>query len=306
MDWLAPYALPGIIGVSAIAALVAFGLALRRSSGSETDEPLEASNRRFVMHLGQASAAVCFGAIAGLAAIAALAPAPVTHAPPAPPPRLSSTDDDTGLAMLARQLAAEVVRLRGELRLVQDQPRQQASPGGVHPGAGESLPQTTATSGAPIDGTIHPRDPAARNARSVVPSPPLTLRQAADARVREWSAGFSLERTRDRLSATVAGVRVELATGQSTRATGGAAHTLRLIDSAGQPLKGASITLRGLAADGTTVEIPLDPVEVPGAYRSRSSTTEPLRELRLRVVLPDRRFELPLGHEASRFAQADR
>jgi hypothetical protein len=77
-------------------------------------------------------------------------------------------------------------------------------------------------------------------------------------------------------------------------------QAIRLSDSTDRPLSGADVTLHGQMADGATVGTPLDPGPEPGVYRGRvMMTAEGPRDLRLRVVQHDRRFELSLAHAVS-------
>ena len=76
--------------------------------------------------------------------------------------------------------------------------------------------------------------------------------------------------TAGNLSAEADGIRAELSTDPERRARGQeTTYKLRLFDSAGKPLTGARVTLRGRMADGMTVLAPLRPLPEPGIYRGR-------------------------------------
>lgn len=299
MEWLAPYPLVGIIVLSALGALVMCGLAL---SGRRSAPPRATVDRgRFVTRRGHVCTAVCFGVIAVLGAVTLTTRAPSVHAPPAASQPPDAADVGTDLMLLVRQLAAEVVRLRGELSRVNDQAREQLSDGGGPLGAAPSVPPTKPMTPERHDGDARrPGDRAVANGSSVQSSPAMSRRHAADARVGDGAEEFSLEMTPEHLRVTVGNVRVEVGSDQDT------AYIVRLLESSGQPLLGARIVLHGLGADGTTVEVPFEPTHAPGTYRGRLATTDPLREPRLRVVLRDTRFELPLADEPSQLARSRR
>lgn len=90
--------------------------------------------------------------------------------------------------------------------------------------------------------------------------------------------------------------RVDLASRHEERAgKGSIVYTARVRDPDGQPLAGADVSLHTVLSDGTRREIRLRPTSGPGAYRGRVSVGARFpAELRVRVVLDGRRFEVPI------------
>jgi hypothetical protein len=87
--------------------------------------------------------------------------------------------------------------------------------------------------------------------------------------------------------------RVEVSRAASPDAT---TFTVRLTDPRGQPLPDAQVWLRQKSTDGFVRETPLEPVSPAGNYRG-AVAGGPRREetLSVRVVLGDRRMEMPLA-----------
>jgi hypothetical protein len=76
---------------------------------------------------------------------------------------------------------------------------------------------------------------------------------------------------------------------------GGEAYVVRLSDQAGRPAAGAQVSLLVRTANGALLDIPLGSGPEPGTYHA---TVPPLDQtpvdLRIRVVMSNRRFEIPL------------
>src|SRR5216683_712461 len=102
---------------------------------------------------------------------------------------------------------------------------------------------------------------------------------------------------RDVVSPRFAGLpRVELVRNPAAASEGrGEAYTARIWEAAGQPLAGAKVSLVGSMADGTVLDIPLDPGPEPGTYRGTGPPgRSALVDLRIRVLTSDKRVEVPL------------
>src|SRR5712691_784252 len=102
---------------------------------------------------------------------------------------------------------------------------------------------------------------------------------------------------RDVVSPRFAGLpRVELVRNPAAASEGrGEAYTARIWEAAGQPLAGAKVSLVGSMADGTVLDIPLDPGPEPGTYRGTGPPgRSALVDLRIRVLTSDKRVEIPL------------
>jgi hypothetical protein len=158
--------------------------------------------------------------------------------------------------------------------------------------------------------------PSERSGAGAIGAPPATAERApgsgpvgrpsrSRARRAPASTGFPVTASSaagqaSQLSATVAGLRVELGSQPAiARAGEETSYTLRLVDSRRRPLTRAEVTLHGNMADGTPVSFPLDATSQPGIYRGKVQLTDAgPRDLRLRVVRRDRRFELPLTQMA--------
>ena len=99
---------------------------------------------------------------------------------------------------------------------------------------------------------------------------------------------------RDVVSPRFAGLpRVELVRNPAA-ASEGEAYAARISDAAGQPLAGAEVSLVVSMADGTVLDIPLDPGPEPGTYRGTGPPpSSALADLRIRVRTSDKRVEIP-------------
>jgi len=91
--------------------------------------------------------------------------------------------------------------------------------------------------------------------------------------------------------------RVELVRNPSAASEGrGEAYAARISDAAGQPLAGAEVSLVVSMADGTVLDIPLDPGPELGTYLGTAPPgRSALVDLRIRVLTSDKRVEIPLG-----------
>ena len=75
----------------------------------------------------------------------------------------------------------------------------------------------------------------------------------------------------------------------------GEAYAVRISDAAGQPLAGAEVSLVVSMADGTVLNIPLDPGPELGTYRGTGPPgRSAIVDLRIRVLTSDKRVEIPL------------
>lgn len=112
----------------------------------------------------------------------------------------------------------------------------------------------------------------------------------------------SVRATAGRLDSEVDGIRAELTSEPERPGTRReTSYVLRLVDSAGRPVTGAQITLRGRMADGMSVVAPLRPAPEAGIYRGRVLfTMEGSWELTLRVARQGKRFEVPLTESVGR------
>ena len=92
-------------------------------------------------------------------------------------------------------------------------------------------------------------------------------------------------------------VRVEIAADPPNPTPGqSASYTVRLVDIAGRPVVGATVSLFGRLTDGTAMQTPLEPGREPGTYYGRLDfTTLGPTDLRVRVVRREGRFEMPLS-----------
>jgi hypothetical protein len=103
---------------------------------------------------------------------------------------------------------------------------------------------------------------------------------------------------RDVVSPRFAGLpRVELVRNPAAASEGqGEAYAARISDAAGQPLAGAEVSLVVSMADGTVLDIPLDPGPELGTYLGTAPPgRSALVDLRIRVLTSDKRVEIPLG-----------
>ena len=78
-------------------------------------------------------------------------------------------------------------------------------------------------------------------------------------------------------------------------------YVLRIMDTAGSPVRGAQVVLRGAMADGMSVVAPLRTAVQPGEYHGRVLfTMEGQWQLTLRVTRDGRSLELPLTETVGR------
>ena len=82
-----------------------------------------------------------------------------------------------------------------------------------------------------------------------------------------------------------------------TRAPGqdGTTFTVRLTDQRGSPMSGAQVTLRQKSNDGYVRETTLEPIAPAGSYRGAVPAASGRQSLTVRVVLGDRRVEMPVS-----------
>ncbi|HEU5191566.1 MAG TPA: hypothetical protein VFX14_17915 [Methylomirabilota bacterium] len=82
-----------------------------------------------------------------------------------------------------------------------------------------------------------------------------------------------------------------------TRAPGqdGTTFTVRLTDQRGSPMSGAQVTLRQKSNDGYVRETTLEPIAPAGSYRGAVPIASGRQSLTVRVVLGDRRVEMPVS-----------
>jgi hypothetical protein len=95
-----------------------------------------------------------------------------------------------------------------------------------------------------------------------------------------------------RLRATVYGVQVDV---ETRRDDGDHLYVVRVSDKAGRPITGIQISLHGRTPEGEAIRAAAEPDGEPGVYRARLARVPEPRDLRLRVIQPNRRFELALG-----------
>ena len=73
------------------------------------------------------------------------------------------------------------------------------------------------------------------------------------------------------------------------------AYTVRISDTAGQPLVSAEVSLLIRMGDGTTFDVRLESTLEPGIYQGTAPLGQPVSvDLRIRVVTSDTRAEIPL------------
>ena len=90
--------------------------------------------------------------------------------------------------------------------------------------------------------------------------------------------------------------RVEVVRSAAAVTGQGEAYTVRISDTAGQPLAGAEVFLVISRADGSVLDILLDPGPEPGTYRGTGLPgRSALVDLRVRVITSDKRVEIPLA-----------
>jgi hypothetical protein len=331
MTQLFPYALPGVVVVSLVGALVMCLLALRYAVPPDTDEDAEYFNHRLlVLRFGHAVAAFCFAMAAVLAVVAfkarpdIVASASVVTAP--------SSDDvarvRTEVQGLEGTLRQQLRHLENRLTAVESVDRDSTSERGrpavsapltaPSPAAPPAPPAPAAPSStrssAPSSSTPSSIAPAPSSARLSSPSAlPAPTPAPVASRPTPGSVGPSVapsvsEPRETQLPprrpaevpqpwALPRSVRVEVAS-DPPRPTAGqsASYTVRLIDVAGRPVVGATVSLFGRLTDGTAMQTPLEPGTEPGTYHGRLDfTTLGPTDLRVRVVRREGRFEMPVS-----------
>lgn len=306
MSALIRYALPGIIVLSALGALLMSLLVVRYGFPTGDEDPGESNRRLLVTRVGHALAGVCFAAAAILAVVALPARVPAPAAP--------GTADAGAVARLAEDVRRIEDRLNRELATIEERMSEARSarperavaeppPGAETPPVVARAPVATTPpvagrpaiterppAAGPLPSSRPNRPPGRPAAPPALPVPPPTARGEeasalpADARLRV-------------LRATVQNVHVDV---RSRPGPGGTEWLVQLTDGGGRPLTGADVTLHGRTASGEPVEVSLQPAAELGAYRGllpgRGSVPD---DLRLRVVRHNKRFDLSLGHEVS-------
>jgi hypothetical protein len=312
MTQLFPYALPGVVVVSLVGALVMCLLALRYAVPPDTDEDAEDFNHRLlVLRFGHAVAAFCF-AMAAVLAIVAFKARPETGASasvvtaPSPEDVARVRTEVQGLEGTLRQ---QLRGLENRLTAVESADRDAGD-------ARESARTAVSAPRTPPSPPPSPPPPAApSSARSSAPSTaPSALPGPTPAPVASRptpsSVGPSVTEPREthlpprrpvdpvpQPWALPRSVRVEIAS-DPLRPTAGqsASYTVRLIDVVGRPVSGATVSLFGRLTDGTAMQTPLEPGPEPGTYHGRLDfTTLGPTDLRVRVVRREGRFEMPVS-----------
>jgi hypothetical protein len=306
---LTRFALPGIIVLSGLGALLVSLLIVRYGFPTGDEDPEESNRRLIITRFGHAAAAVCFAASAILAVVAlpARAPAPVTSAAGGADPtqvaqlaadvhRLEERLDDQ-LAAFERRLsqaqAMAAERRMAEPRPAAEPPAAQAAPARVTPPVARMPPAVEPP--AVTEPSPAPPPPAPRASRP--PRRPMAPPMSAPPFGDEAAAALPGEARLHQLRATIRSVHVDV---RSRPGPGGTEWVVHLTDVAGRPLTGADVVLHGRTAGGAAVEVALPPAAEPGAYRVRLPGRRGAPDdLRLRVVRHDKRFDLSLGQEVS-------
>ncbi len=298
MAALALYALPGIVVSSALGALIIAILLLRYGFTPDAEEdPDEADHRLFVLRCGHALVAMCFACAAILAVfawtsrpgepsrVAAAVPTPTAEGPQ--PARVTAE-----IARIEDRLNREVATLEERLSAVESSSREASAREVSAREAREASAREAAQRAAAAPQPSLPPIAEWRASR-----PPERARRGTVPE-REVEAALPSAATASRLQATVQGTHVNL----ESRPGRGAeiVYTIRLSDGGTRPLNDAEVSLHGLMRDGSSVSTPLEATPEPGVYRGRIvQTGEGPRDLRLRVVGRDRRFELALSQAVS-------
>lgn len=149
---------------------------------------------------------------------------------------------------------------------------------------------------APAEGSRAPVELPAR------PRPHPTLEAGAEQRRQAGSQANTPSSTMVRrpapASRTFSGLpRVELIRSPAPTSSGsGGTYIVRISDTAGRrPLPEVEASLVGHMGDGSRLSIPLEPGPEPGTYHATIPLGRPLRDLRVRIVTSDTRFEVPVG-----------
>jgi hypothetical protein len=326
MERLLPYALPAVVLLSGVGALVMCLLALRYAGPPDSGEDLDdVAHRLFVLRFGHAVAAFCFAGAVVLAVVAfsarplALAAAPSGSAA-AEVEQLRSevraleTDLRGRLGAMESRLATQSKRGSAatgtEKAEASDADRPVASAREKPPAArseprdasGDEVARATAskaTSGRKAAAVAPPPAPEAPPPASRPDSPskelPSRRSQSPSSKAAAGSALPARVAAATPQAFSVHGTRVELATDRPAPGEP-ASYTVRLFDPGGVPVSGAEVTLEGRLADGSPLVTPLEATGEPGTYRGRlPATGQSSSDLRLRVARRSGRFELPLG-----------
>jgi hypothetical protein len=80
----------------------------------------------------------------------------------------------------------------------------------------------------------------------------------------------------------------------STSSGTGGTYVVRISDTQGRPLVGAEASLVDHMGDGVAEAIPLDPGPEPGTYRAILPQGRALRDLRVRIMTSNTRFDVPV------------
>jgi hypothetical protein len=214
----------------------------------------------------------------------AATPTPAAPAPPAPtPPATAAHTTPTREAV--REPAAtpsqESPREPAALppRQVAPEPARRAS-ASRDTGVGREAAPPPATTSA-RDVALPPREiEAARE----LPPPSLPPRRA------ELSSASAMRSQRLPDFPGLPRVDVSRAPGQDATT-----FTVRLTDQRGSPMSGAHVTLRQRSTDGHVRETMLEPIAPAGSYRGAVPTASGRQSLSVRVVLGDRRVEMPVS-----------
>jgi len=148
---------------------------------------------------------------------------------------------------------------------------------------------------APAEGSRAPVELPAR------PRPQPTLEAGAEQRRQAGSQANTPSSTMvgrpAAASRTFSGLpRAELIRSPAPTSSGsGETYIVRISDTAGRPLPEVEASLVGHMSDGSGLSIPLEPGPEPGTYHATIPLGRPLRDLRVRIVTSDTRFEIPLG-----------
>ena len=184
-------------------------------------------------------------------------------------------------------------------------PRQAAAPAASRPGPAHA-PEARAIDPAPP--SVQPSPPPAPAPalapgpapRAATPPPPPTRAPAADASVRPAAPASAPSRdvaaleSRPLPSFTGRLPRVEMSR-QAGASDHSVVYVLSVTDSAGQPISGAQVWLRGQSADGQAREVQLDEGDRPGLYRTGSLPPDLLPpSLNARLYFSNMRLEIPL------------
>jgi Double zinc ribbon len=168
--------------------------------------------------------------------------------------------------------------------------------GGTRESPATGLPEPTPSAPASTANTATRRAPSAR----VLPNPrsPAPPRPIASVPTSPAVSASSPEPVDTRITAPLSlGLpRVEVVRSDAAATGHGETYAVRISDAADQPLAGAEVSLVATMADGSVLDLPLDPGSEPGTYRgTRPPSRSALVGLRIRVLTSDKRVEVPLG-----------